>query len=75
MPVSLPADPPHARSLTGVVPQMLAALDGSSEWFTPASSVVLFVVDWLGASNLAARSGHARFLSSASGKMRRSRCS
>lgn len=68
MPVSLPADPPHARRLTGVVPQMLAALDGSSEWFTPASSAILFVVDGLGAANLAARAGHARFLAGAGGK-------
>ncbi|MFC6325799.1 alkaline phosphatase family protein [Microbacterium koreense] len=68
MPASLPADPPHARSLTDVVPQTLAAIEGASEWFAPASSVVLFVVDGLGASNLAARAGHARFLSAAGGK-------
>ena len=29
MSLSLPADPPRARSLTGVVPQMVAALDGT----------------------------------------------
>src|SRR5688500_651041 len=64
MSLSLPADPPLARSLTGVVPQMLAALEGSSTWFAPARSAIAFVIDGLGAHNLAARAGHARFLSS-----------
>jgi hypothetical protein len=63
MSISLPADPPRARSLTGVVTQMSAALDGSSDWFAPAESAVVFVLDGLGAHNLAARAGHARFLS------------
>ena len=62
MSLSLPAEPAGARSLTGVVPQVLAALDGRSEWFAPASSAIVFVVDGLGALNLAARAGHARFL-------------
>ena len=65
MSLSLPADPPRARSLTGVVPQMLAALEGRSDWFSPARSAIVFVVDGLGAHNLAARSGHARFLATA----------
>ena len=64
MSLSLPADPPRARSLTGVVPQMIAALGGTSDWFAPARSAIVFVIDGLGAHNLAARSGHARFLSS-----------
>jgi hypothetical protein len=68
MSLSLPVEPPRARSLTGVVPQMLAALEGTSDWFAPASSAIVFVVDGLGAHNLAARSGHARFLSSAGAK-------
>ena len=68
MSLSLPADPPRARSLTGVVPQMMAALDGRSDWFAPASSAIVFVVDGLGAHNLASRSGHARFLSQAGSK-------
>ena len=63
MTLSLPAAPPGARSLTEVVPQLLAALDGRSEWFAPARSAIVFVVDGLGAHNLAARAGHARFLS------------
>ncbi|WP_375384310.1 alkaline phosphatase family protein [uncultured Microbacterium sp.] len=62
MSLSLPADPPRARSLTGVLPELIAALDGSSSWFPPASSAIAVVVDGLGARNLAARSGHARFL-------------
>jgi predicted AlkP superfamily pyrophosphatase or phosphodiesterase len=68
MSLSLPVEPPRARSLTGVVPQMLAALEGTSDWFAPARSAIVFVVDGLGAHNLAARSGHARFLSSAGAK-------
>jgi hypothetical protein len=47
---------------------MSAALDGSSDWFAPASSAVVLVVDGLGAHNLAARAGHARFLSQAGTK-------
>ncbi|SFS05110.1 Type I phosphodiesterase / nucleotide pyrophosphatase [Microbacterium sp. cf046] len=68
MSLSLPADPPRARSLTGVVPQMMAALEGTATWFAPATSAIVFVVDGLGAHNLSARSGHARFLSSAGSK-------
>jgi hypothetical protein len=68
MSLSLPADPPRARSLTGVVPELIAALGGGSEMFRPATSAVVFVVDGLGARNLAARAGHARFLSSSGGR-------
>ncbi|MEU1970430.1 nucleotide pyrophosphatase/phosphodiesterase family protein [Microbacterium sp. NPDC019599] len=68
MSLSLPADPPRARSLTRVVPEMLAALEGGGEWLRPAESAVLFVIDGLGARNLSARAGHARFLASAGGK-------
>jgi predicted AlkP superfamily pyrophosphatase or phosphodiesterase len=42
---------------------MSAALDGSSEWFAPARSAIVWVLDGLGAHNLAQRAGHARFLS------------
>lgn len=65
MSLSLPAAPPRARSLTGVVSEAIAALDGRSEWFAPARSAVVFVVDGLGSHNLAERRGHARFLGSA----------
>ncbi|MCR2761943.1 alkaline phosphatase family protein [Microbacterium sp. zg.B48] len=68
MSLSLPAEPRRARSLTGVAPQMIAALDGTSDWFAPARSVIVFVIDGLGAANLGARAGHARFLSSAASK-------
>jgi hypothetical protein len=68
MSLSLPADPPSARSLTDVVPQALAALAGRSEWFPRARSAIVFVVDGLGAHNLAARRGHARFLGRAGGR-------
>lgn len=68
MSISLPADPPRARSLTGVVPQMSAALDGASDWFPPAESAVVCVLDGLGSHNLSARAGHARFLSQAGSK-------
>lgn len=64
MPLSLPADPPSARSLTDVVPQTIAALNGVSGWFPAARSAVVVVLDGLGRGNLAARTGHARFLTS-----------
>jgi len=68
MSLSLPADPPRSRSLTGVVEQSIAALEGRSDWFAPARSAIVFVVDGLGAHNLAARRGHARFLASVGGR-------
>ncbi|KSU52436.1 alkaline phosphatase family protein [Microbacterium enclense] len=68
MSLSLPADPPRSRSLTGVLAQSVAALEGSSDWLPPARSVIVFLVDGLGAHNLAARRGHARFLAAAGGR-------
>lgn len=65
MSFSLPADPPAARSLTGIVPQLLASLSGAGDWFAPARSAILILVDGLGRGNLTARAGHARFLTSA----------
>ena len=62
MTFSLPAVTPGARSITGVVPQLVAALSGTSAWFAPARSAIVFTVDGLGAHNLSARRGHARFL-------------
>lgn len=64
MSLSLPADPPSARSLTDVLPQSIEALEGRSTWFPPARSAIVLVVDGLGRGNLSARSGHARFLTS-----------
>lgn len=63
MSLSLPADPAHARSLTGVVLESIAALEGRGTWLAPVRSAVVCVVDGLGALNLSARRGHARFLS------------
>ncbi|RLK49455.1 alkaline phosphatase family protein [Microbacterium telephonicum] len=68
MSLSLPVDPPTARSLTGVVTESLRSLGASSEWFAPARSAVVVLVDGLGRGNLTARSGHARFLVSAMAK-------
>jgi hypothetical protein len=68
MSLSLPAEPSRARSLTRVVPEVLAALGGGAGWLPPASSAIIFVVDGLGARNLAARAGHARFLVEAGGR-------
>ena len=68
MSLSLPADPPRSRSLTGVVEQSIAALTGESEWFAPARSAIVMLVDGLGSHNLAARRGHARFLGSVGGR-------
>lgn len=64
MSLSLPVDPPAARSLTGVLPQILAAVQGQAGWFPPARSAIVVMVDGLGRGNLNARSGHARFLHS-----------
>lgn len=68
MSLSLPADPPRSRSLTGVVTHTITALAGESEWFAPARSAIVFVVDGLGSHNLAARRGHARFLGGLAGR-------
>lgn len=68
MSLSLPADPPRSRSLTGVVTQSIAALTGESKWFAPARSAIVMLVDGLGAHNLAARRGHARFLGTVGGR-------
>ncbi len=65
MSLSLPAEPAGARSLTGVLPQVLASLSGRPDWFAPATSAIVFVVDGLGSHNLRARAGHARFLTDA----------
>lgn len=62
MSLSLPADPPGARSLTDVVPNVLAALEGAPSWFAPARSAIVLLVDGLGRGNLTARAGYARFL-------------
>ncbi|MCC4907297.1 alkaline phosphatase family protein [Microbacterium sp. cx-59] len=68
MPLSLPADPSHARSLTAVLTDVLAAIDGVSPTLPPVRSAVVMVVDGLGSHALAAHGGYARFLASRSTK-------
>lgn len=62
MPFSLPAYPARAPSLTGVVAAVLDAVDGRTAPFPPVRSAIIAVIDGLGAANLTARRGHARFL-------------
>lgn len=64
----LPSSPDTTRSIAGVAPQLLAALRGTGEALPPARSVVLVVVDGLGALPLRAHAGHARTLSAAMAK-------
>lgn len=69
----LPAVPPSARSITGVAADLLGALTPqdparSASTLPPARSVVLVVVDGLGASQLREHAGHARRLAAAMGK-------
>ena len=68
MTLSLPADPPGALRLTDVLPQLMAAIDGHPSRWPAARSAVVFVVDGLGANNLAEHTGHARFLAAHRGK-------
>lgn len=62
MTLMLPAAPAHARSITGVASDLLESLSGGGT-FGPARSVVLCVIDGLGALQLRAHAGHARRLS------------
>ncbi|MDN8548705.1 alkaline phosphatase family protein [Microbacterium sp. NM3R9] len=62
MPSSLPIDPPSARSLTGVLPQLIGSLSGTGDWFAPVTSAIVIVADGLGRGNLAMRAAYARFL-------------
>lgn len=64
----VPTGPASARSLTGVAPEILRSLTGTSGWLRPAGSAVLFVIDGLGAHQLRAHAGHARRLSSYGGR-------
>lgn len=62
MSLSLPADPAHALRLTDVLPNSIAALEGRSPRLPAVRSVIVFVVDGLGARSLAEHPGYARFL-------------
>ncbi|MER7795743.1 nucleotide pyrophosphatase/phosphodiesterase family protein [Microbacterium sp. NPDC096154] len=68
MPPIVPTGPASARSLTGVAPDILRSLSGTSDRLAPARSAVLFVIDGLGALQLRAHAGHARRLSALGGK-------
>ncbi|WP_136707042.1 nucleotide pyrophosphatase/phosphodiesterase family protein [Agromyces sp. H66] len=64
MPAMLPVPAVSAPRLTGVLGSSLASLSGESNLFglPAASSAVVVLVDGLGAANIQARAGHARFL-------------
>ncbi|MGC5223138.1 alkaline phosphatase family protein [Micromonospora sp. DT81.3] len=68
MSLMIPAGPASARSLTGVLPDVVAALTGGESPLRPATSAVVFVVDGLGALQLRAHAGHARMLAPRMGK-------
>lgn len=62
MPIMLPATSPSARSIVGVADDLLAVLTGENSSYPSVRSVVLIVVDGLGAGALRTHAGHARFL-------------
>jgi len=68
MPLILPTSLESTRNISGVAPQLLAALRDGSADLSAARSVVLVVVDGLGVLPLRAHAGHARTLSSAMAK-------
>lgn len=58
----LPSASPSARSVVGVADDLFAALRGESPVLPRAESVVLVVIDGLGAISLRGHTGHARAL-------------
>lgn len=58
----LPSASSGARSVVGVAEDLFAALRGESAVLPPAESVVLVVIDGLGAISLRGHAGHARAL-------------
>lgn len=58
----LPPASASTRSIVGVADDLLQALRGESATLAPARSVVLMVIDGLGAISLRAHAGHARAL-------------
>lgn len=65
----LPTPGPGAR-IFDLVPQMLDALDGvpGALGLAPAESAIVVMIDGLGARNLQAHAGHARFLAARMGR-------
>lgn len=68
MSLILPTTPPSARILSGVAGDLVAALEGAQGPLAAARSVVLVVVDGLGAIQLRGHAGHARHLTAGLGK-------
>ncbi|MCS3842604.1 alkaline phosphatase family protein [Microbacterium sp. AK031] len=68
MSLILPSAPTPARSLTGVASDLLAAIEGAAGPLRPARSVVLVIIDGLGAIQLRGHAGHARHLMAGLGK-------
>ncbi|MFF7292620.1 alkaline phosphatase family protein [Microbacterium sp. NPDC008134] len=62
MSLMLPSESPSARSVVGVADDVFAALRGDAGRLPRATSVVLVVIDGLGAIGLRAHAGHARAL-------------
>lgn len=68
MPSILPIAPASARNISGVADDLLASLEGRTGSLAPAKSVVVVVIDGLGAIQLRGHSGHARHLTAGMGK-------
>ena len=68
MPIILPSESPAARSVVGVADDVFAALRGDSATLPRAESVVLVLIDGLGAISLRAHAGHARALTAGMAK-------
>ncbi|MFT4156894.1 MAG: alkaline phosphatase family protein [Microbacterium sp.] len=64
----LPAESPTTRSIVGVADDLFAALRGESTTLPRAQSVVLVLIDGLGAMSLRAHAGHARALTAGMAK-------
>lgn len=64
----IPSESSSARSLVGVADDLFAALRGESAQLPRATSVVLVLVDGLGAISLRAHAGHARVLTAGMAK-------
>ncbi|MFF3027893.1 alkaline phosphatase family protein [Microbacterium sp. NPDC057944] len=68
MSLMLPSESPTARSVVGVADDLFASLRGESSVLPRADSVVLVLIDGLGAISLRAHAGHARSLTAGMAK-------
>lgn len=64
----LPIAPASARNISGVADDLLASLKGGKGSLAPATSVVVVVIDGLGAIQLRGHAGHARHLTAGMSK-------